>query len=141
MACLVAEPCLCAWVEALLRLDLWVCPPPGHTARRACERDVEEHAHRAVVNLGHKQAHERVALLGLSAAMPEQLYFRSRRTSWVRGRECQGGPTKTGMQPVRNASVRRWLDWLLPGSIRQKLLRVMFSSSCRCGCTRMAFGG
>lgn len=59
----------------------------------------------------------------------------------MRGRECQGGPTKTGMQPVRKASVSRWLDWLLPGMMRQKMLCVMFSSSCRCGWMRMAFNG
>ena len=42
------------------------------------------------------------------------------RTFWVRGRECQGGPMKTRMQPVMKPSVRRRLDWELPGMMGQK---------------------
>ena len=65
------DPCLCAGVEALLRLDLWVCPPPRHAALHARECDVEEHADRAVVNLGHKQADEPGALLSVGSGLPE----------------------------------------------------------------------
>jgi hypothetical protein len=65
--------------------------------------------------------------------------FGKRRTFWVRGSECQGGPTKTGMQPARKASVRRWLDWLLPGRMRQKALLAICSSTALCRCVANSF--
>lgn len=43
------------------------------------------------------------------------------------------------MQPVRKASVRRWLDWELPGRTRQKTLVAMASIMGRCGCTLSSF--
>ena len=61
------------------------------------------------------------------------------RTFWVNGRECQGGPMKTGMQPARKASVRRWLLWLLPGRMRQKALLAICSSTDLCRCVTNAF--
>ncbi len=57
----------------------------------------------------------------------------------AKGSVCQGGPRKTGMQPVKKASVRRWLDWLLPGRMRQNTLVAMASSIGRCGCTFNSF--
>ena len=56
-----------------------------------------------------------------------------------KGRVCQGGPRKTGMQPAMKASVRRWLDWELPGMMRQKTLPAMASSMPACGCTFSSF--
>ena len=56
-----------------------------------------------------------------------------------KGRVCQGGPKKTGMQPAMKASVRRWLDWEFPGMMRQKTLPAMASSMPPCGCTFSSF--
>ena len=46
---------------------------------------------------------------------------------------------KTGMQPVRKASVRRWLDWELPGMMRQKALLAICCISERCCCVAKRF--
>ena len=43
------------------------------------------------------------------------------------------------MQPVRKASVRRWLDWELPGMMRQKALSAICSTSERCCCVAKRF--
>ena len=43
------------------------------------------------------------------------------------------------MQPVRKASVRRWLDWELPGMMRQKALLAICSTRERCCCVAKRF--
>lgn len=45
------------------------------------------------------------------------------------GISCQGGPMKTGMQPESTASVKRLLEAVSPGGIKQKMLRCMAASS------------
>ena len=61
------------------------------------------------------------------------------RTRAAKGSVWKGGPRKTGMQPVKKASARRPLLWLLPGMIRQKCARAMSASSSGRGCVRSAF--